>query len=1008
MRMIPLILLALATPASVVADERLDFSRDIRPILSEYCFACHGPDEATRKARLRLDLADSALAERAGGRAIVPGDVAASQLVQRITAGDPADIMPPVEVKHPLSPESVAILKQWIEEGAPYADHWAFVAPKIRSVPVPSTGASTSASTDARSNEVDAFIHVRLDREGVSPSPRANKETLIRRVTFDLTGLPPSEAEIDAFLADDDPRAYPELVKSLLVRDATAERLALEWLDVARYADTNGYSIDDHRDMWPWRDWVIEAFRENKRYDTFIVEQLAGDLLPDATLNQRLATGFLRNAMNTHEGGTIAEEYRVASIIDKLDTVGTAFMGLTVKCAQCHDHKYDPISQREYYRLFALFNQTSEGGMGSDNGNTPPTLELGNDWGERNDIVAAHERRRTDLTVFLGQQFVDGRRAWEAGLEPIGDLDPASARGPHEVFTAADARWVWAPDVSDGDSLRVTRSLVLDAVPKVAELAISCDNRAEVFLNGDRLTTVDPWMKPFHGDVTDRLRVGENTLRIEASNQGGVAGLLVGLVDEEDQRLLSTTAAWTFTREAGDANGLASEGVMKDLGSYGAAPWGHFASPKSPALEARRVAELPEEERDHDDWRALLEVFAHTLDSGNRTLLERQLLAIKGEMRLIDRFLKQRNPNVMVLDEGDDRATRMLMRGQYDQPGEEVSAGVPAFLSWPGLQSVTNRLELARWLTDERHPLTARVTVNRYWQMLMGRGLVETSEDFGSQGAWPSHPELLDWLAVSFMEHGWDVRWLLETILMSSTYQQSSRFTDELRERDPNNRLIARGSRRRLPGEAVRDGALFIAGLLSTRTGGPSVYPDQPDGLWRQVSHFGYPGFYSAQSFYPSVGKDRYRRSMYTFWKRTAPPPAMVVFDAPSRETCTVRRPITNTPLQALVTLNEPQFMNAARSLGARMILSSDGRPGRVPNIATAFRRCTSRLPSAAELEILRRAYARHLARYRTDPEAARVLTRSTAADDETVARLAAATIVASTLLNLDETLTRP
>ncbi|MEQ8765049.1 MAG: DUF1553 domain-containing protein [Planctomycetota bacterium] len=996
MRFTLLCVLMGAAVAPAAAQDTLSFNRDVRPILSEHCFSCHGPDAAHRQADLRLDIAESALAERDGVRAIVPFDSEASELVYRITAEDRFEIMPPADAHLPLSKDEIALLRRWVEEGAPYAGHWAFETPVKPSVPK-TTG-----------HPIDAFVDARLMEAGLSRSERAGREALIRRASLDLTGLPPTVAEVDAFLADDDPRAFERLVDELLTREQTAERLTLDWLDVARYADTNGYSIDDHREMWPWRDWVIRAFRDNKPYDEFLTWQLAGDLLPEATLDQKIATGFLRNAMNTHEGGTIPEEYRVASIVDKIDTVGTSLMGLTLECAQCHDHKYDPISQKDYYRFFALLNQTSEGGTGAVNGNTQPTLDLGEAWGGRDDVIRSYQRREEDLLAFLAELFADRRRALEQEL--LERASPAEEmplpRGAHEIFAAAMPKWVWAPDVRDDDSLTVERAFHLESVPASAWLAISGDNRAELHLNGQRLGVVDPWMEPFAGDVAAHLLAGENVLRVEASNAGGVAGLLVALVDEGDTAILATDETWRFSR-GNAANGLARGGEMKELGPYGAAPWGHFAaSGASPEIRLPKLAAIPEVERSFEQWRPLLERLGKSLEEPERTLLHRQLGAIEGELKLVRERLKSRRATVMVLDSGKPRPTPMLDRGSYDRPGEVVEPGVPAFLEGPGQRPVTNRLELARWLTDAKHPLTARVAVNRYWQMLMGTGLVETAEDFGSQGSWPSHPELLDWLAVSFVEHGWNVRWLLKTIVLSEAYRQSSRVTAELRERDPYNRLLARSSRVRLPAEHVRDNALFIGGLLSMRVGGPSTYPDQPDGLWRQASHFGYPGFFSAQSFYPSVGEDRFRRSLYTFWKRTAPPPALTAFDAPNREVCTVRRPRTNTPLQALVTLNEPQFMEAARALGERMFQSEGGRE--VPDIVTAFRACTGRVPSDAERALLEEAYDRHLRRYLAEPAAAVALTRSEAGDDESRARLAAATLIASTLLNLDETITRP
>ena len=579
-------------------------------------------------------------------------------------------------------------------------NHWAFKAPKASAVPA-GDGAP-----------IDRFIDAALRQRRWKAAPEADRPTLIRRLSLDLRGLPPTLEQVDRFVADQSPGAYEKLIDRMLADPATAERLTLDWLDAARYADTNGYSIDDHRDMWAWRDWVIAAFKANMPYDRFLTEQLAGDLLPNATDAQKIATGFLRNGMNTHEGGTIAEEYRVAYIVDKIDTVGTALMGLTLKCAQCHDHKYDSISQEEYYRFFAFFNTSSEGGKGAANGNTAPK-------------IATHSPLR----------------------------DPQAMK----------------QDLSE------------------------------------RLATLD---------------------RLRKEGKG---------------------------------------------------------------------------------------VFAKTVDV-ERAVLEKQI--------------KSGKTSVMVMDhKAGRRPTHVLIRGQYDKKGKRVEPGVPSILPPLKAQNADQptRLDLARWLVRSDHPLAARVAVNRYWQMVFGTGLVPTPEDFGTQGTPPSHPKLLDWLAADFQKNGWDVRRLLKQIVLSETYRRRSEVTETMRSADPTNRFLARSPRYRLAAELIRDNALAIGGLLDRTIGGPSVYPDQPEGLWRQVSHYGYPKPFTAQIYLPGGPKARHRRSMYTVWKRTAPPPDLAIFDAPTRETCSVRRQSTNTPLQALVTLNDPQFLEAGRALAQRLIQSCHG-----------------------------------------------------------------------------------
>jgi hypothetical protein len=769
----------LALSSSAVAGD-LEFNRDIRPILSENCFHCHGPDEETRESKLRLDIREGALKTEA----IIPGRPKDSEVIYRITTEDEDDLMPPPEHHLELTKKDIATLEKWIREGAEYQKHWSFEKPQ--------------ASRNGPIREiVDAELRSRLKNEGIKTSPEANRETIIRRLSLDARGLPPTLAEIDAFVADNSPDAYESLVDHFLASSQTAERLTLDWLDVARFSDTNGYSIDDHRDMWGWRDWVIHAFVTNKRYDVFLTEQLAGDLIPDATSKQVMATGFLRNSMNTHEGGTISEEYRVAYIADKIDTVSSTFMGLTMKCAQCHNHKYDPISQKDYYRFYAFFNSATEHGKGATNGNTAPFIQV------------------------------------ESPLIEISEVQQA----------------------------------LIERAERIRELR-------------NKLKQADP-EKPLNKRLHKSL------------------GIELGILEKQ----------------------------LKD--------------------------------------------------SGKTT--------------------------VMVMDSPGTRKTHILMRGEYDNPGEAVTAGVPELFAQLPEDQPSDRLALARWLTSADNPLTARVAVNRYWQMIFGTGLVRSAEDFGSQGEWPSHQALLDTLAVRFQEGGWNVSALLKEMFMSETYRQRSDISHQMLKADPQNRLLARAPRTRLPAELVRDNALAISGQLNLQIGGPSVFPEQPDGLWRQVSHFGY-GAFTAQAYYPDAGEKTRRRSMYTFWKRTAPPPSLSIFDAPTRETCTVRRLQTNTPLQALVLLNDPQYVKAAGALARRMV--EEGGESAESRIAHAFRLATARHPDTAELDVLTSAHAREKGRFNADAAALSDLlnfSENTGGD----ADLAALTMVASTILNLNETITK-
>ncbi len=838
---VSLILPAIARAADV------NFNRDVRPILAARCFKCHGADGEHREADLRLDVAEEATLDRGGYAAIVAGAPDASELIARIATDDESLRMPPVDDGPPLSAEEIATLRGWIASGAEYQPHWAFIPPAQAPLP--------ESNSDWPANEIDRFVLARLESEGLPPSPRADRRTLVRRVYLDLTGLPPSIAEVDAFLADEEAGAYERLVDRVLASPRCAERLAVAWLDAARYADTNGFSIDDHREMWAWRDWVIDAYLRNMPYDEFLRDQLAGDLLPSATPLQQLATAFLRNSMNTHEGGTLAEEYHVISIADKVDAAATCFLGLTMKCAQCHDHKYDPITQRDYYRFFALLNDSTEPGHGARNGNTEPTIPVESPLTTPDQFRAQMDRRIADLErqlVELTPELREARLAWAAG-----------------------------------------------------EL--------------------------------DRLRQLSGSQSLDAEATALRAALECGPADRTAEQRATVFAAF-------------------------------------------RRAHLP---------------------------AQQYAASIEEELR-IARAAHELGGRVMVMDhKAADRPTHLLARGQYDQPGEIVEPGVPRQIAGELRMAVGNRLELAAWMTDPRHPLTARVAVNRAWQLLFGVGLVETSEDFGTRGAWPSHPELLDWLAVDFVEHGWDGRRLLRQIAFSATYRQSSNVTPELLARDPANRLLARGPAKRLDAEFVRDNALAIAGVLSGEIGGASVYPEQPAGLWQAVSHYGHPEVFTAQAYYASTGVDARRRSMYSFWKRTCPPPSLAAFDAPSRETCTVRRGSTTTPLQSLVLLNDPQFVEAARHFALRTIAAGETTGAR---LEFAFKAALARPPSAQERSVFVTRLESLEARFTHDADAARNVVGEKdaggSAQDVDQAEFASWTILCSTVLNLRETVT--
>lgn len=780
---IVLTILSCHTDHSALADltssspEKVDFNFHIKPILSDRCFACHGPDDKARKADLRLDKEEFAFRVLDSIKhtfAIKPGNLKKSELYRRIISKEEDVIMPPPESNLHLSPYEIELLKRWIEQGAEWKPHWAFIPPQKASLP-------KVGEAGWPRNPIDYFVLACLEERKRKPSPIASKEKLFRRLSFDLTGLPPSPEELDAFLADSSNEAYERLVDQLLASPAYGERMATEWMDLARYAETNGYHHDFERNMWPWRDWVIEAFNRNMPYDQFVTWQLAGDLFPKPSYEQKLATAFNRNHRTTQECGSIDEEFRVSYVVDRTNTFGRAFLGLTVECAQCHDHKYDPVSQKEYYKLFAFFNQVPEKGVTkSFRGQPAPNLELPKEQVEEI------------------QQYI------------------------------------------------------------------------------------------------------EETIEREYAN----------------------------------------------------------ASTQDENQEYRPV------------WKEELEAMLQP---------------------------------VMIMQDMDSlRPTYVLDRGLYDSPREKVLPGTPESILPFGSDLPPNRLGLAQWLFDAKNPLTARVVVNRYWQMIFGRGLVNTPEDFGNQGALPTHPALLDWLAVYFVESGWDVKGLLKLMVMSATYRQATKTGEEQLTFDPDNQWLSRGPQQRLTAEMLRDQALKMSGLLNPEVGGPSVKPYQPEGLWTQVSS----GGRYQRKYMHAHGPDLYRRSLYTYWKRIQPPPAMVIFDAADRNQCTVKRQSTNTPLQALVLLNDPQFVESSRGFAERILKEGGNEPEQ--RIVYAFRWATSRKPDAEETKILLDLFQYELKEFQKHPDRAEHFLRIgeyPRAEDVDLAELAAYSVVANTIFNMSESL---
>ncbi len=1014
------LLLPLAAACTLHAQD-ISYNRDIRPILSENCFSCHGPDKRARKADRRIDTADGARAEIEGVRAIVPGDLAKSDAVVRIESHDADEKMPPPKSDKKLKPEQIALLKKWIAQGAKYEPHWSLIAPQKPALP-----------KAGLTNPLDAFILARLEKDGLKPSPEADKPTLIRRVTFDLTGLPPTPAEIDAFIADQSPDAYSKLVARLLASPRFGEKMAVHWLDLSRYADTHGYHLDAGREMWKWREWVIEAFNKNLPFDQFILWQLAGDLLPNATTEQKLATGFCRNNMVNFEGGAIPEEYLTNYIFDRVNTFGTAFLGLTVNCTQCHDHKFDPLTQKEYYQLYAYFNAVPENGLDGSKGNAAPVLQVPSP--EQQATLAALGKKIADAEKQFAELTVRAdaaQAAWEktvavqtppswtvlapaaakslsgaalavqpdhsilaSGANAGMDHYEITARTDRVAMTALRLEALTDPSLTGGGPGRASNgNFVLTGIDLEAQSVTDPKQTAKVHFvaaEADYSQATYEVAKVIDGVAQTGWAVDGNT-KHEARTAWFVAEKPFGFPGGTDLHVrLDFESAY-----AGHSIGRARLAVTADAAasSIGKAP---------PAIA--QILAIPADKRDGKQRETLQKHYRETVSPILKEPAA-QLEKLRAELKTVEKQV----PNVMVMQQMDKpRETHILVRGQYNQPGDKVAPGTPASLPPLPADAPPNRLGLARWLIDPQHPLTARVAVNRFWKNFMGTGIVKTASDFGAQGEWPSHPELLDWLAVEFTASHWDVKHLAQLIVTSATYKQSAKVTPEMKERDPYNRLYARGPRFRLSAEEIRDSALAVSGLLDARIGGPSGLPYQPEGLWQELSSRKDSGNWTAQVFVQSHGPDLYRRSMYTFWKRTCPPPQMQTFDAPDRETCTVSRERTNTPLQALVLLNDPTYVESARILAERMMTAGGATPAE--RIRFAFRLATARPPTERETTVLTELFQKQKTRYAASPtDALKLLGNGEAKRNPTLdpAELAAWTNVASTILNLDETVTK-
>ncbi len=972
-----------ANPVRPANARAIDFDRDVRPILAENCFACHGPDEKARKARLRLDVKEGAFTQREGRAVIVAGRSDVSELIRRVTNTDPEEVMPPPKSGRSLTPAQIGQLRRWIDEGAAWQGHWAFQTPVRPALP------AIRRSAWVR-NPIDAFVLARLEQEKLSPQPEADARTLARRLNLDLVGLPPAPEELSRFLARRDPEAYDRQVDRLLASNHFGERLAQMWLDLARFADSDGYHDDTTRSMWQYRDYVINSFNANKPFDQFTVEQLAGDLLPNATQEQKIASAFHRNGPTSSEGGADAKEYAARYAVDRVNTTATTWLGVTLQCAECHDHKYDPFTTREFYQMFACFNQVPENTLERSLHVAPvmatPTPEQ---QARLNALIHAAESVDDKLKTALetpDPKLDAAQMAWEKTLLAVDerfDLGPWHILGPFATTNQSAAYTTpFAPELPDAPDVLQARILPdwKDAGTNLAPAGLGAVYLSRI------LRATAPLELSLSLGSDDQLKVWFNRLLVAshagqrevAANQNQVPlKVLPG-----EHRLLFKLA----NRPAGSRFYFSTNEKEAD--------------PRYP--EARRIAALPPDQRGEPDRLGLRRYYRDT-ESADVAELKKQLAAAKKARDDFDKTI----PRLRVMADGaTPRPTHILLRGDYRNPGELVSPGVPAVLGKLPDDLKPDRLALARWLIQPQHPLTARVMVNRLWQMILGVGLVKTAEEFGTQGERPCHPELLDWLAVEFVESGWDVKHMLKLIVTSATYRQSSRMTPQLLARDPENRLLARGPRFRLPAELVRDNALAIAGLLDRQrpVGGPSVKPYQPGDLWREFAYGDSPD----KAYVRDTGDALYRRSIYTFWKRSVLYPAYAMFDAPNREVCTARRPVTNTPLQAYVLLNDETFVEAARVLAQRVAAEGPGEFDQ--QLGRAFHLALARPPSAAETRAMRSLHRELSAEFRRSPDAAEKLLRVGDAPKLATAdpaNLAAWTGVANAILNFDETITK-
>ena len=1038
--------------------EVVDFNYHVKPILSDRCYQCHGPDEKTRKAGLRLDVESIAFSKlNSGNSAFTSGNLYKSESAHRIIHDDPEVVMPPPEANLTLTNREKAIIFKWIEQGAEWKEHWAFLPPKKQ---------KSKTDNTLFQNPIDRFIKKRLEQEGLDFSPKASKAILARRLYLDLTGLPPSIAELDDFLNDKSYHSYENLVDRLMNTDAYAERLALDWLDLSRYADSHGLHADGIRTMWPWRDWVLKSFKENMPYDQFVTWQLAGDLLPEATQEQKLATAFNRNSPMTAEGGVIDEEWRLHYVFDRTETLSTAFLGLTVACAKCHDHKFDPISQKDYFQLTAFFNNIIELGMTGDDGEFGPLLPLSNKetQAKLDQLNEGLSNIKKEISITREQlkkvyQYSEElamktkakpELVFHSGFEQMGEIKKRrhSVDGKRDFYGKIDQM----PEIvtgikgnafkfsKDHDQLYITNKLIPNLEwtdPFSFSIWLNTSKRKEgssqsliansggkndlwrgweCYLDDQnkvnlRLINVAP-SNLIHVRSVDSLQLNNwHHLTLTVDGSGKTEGVQFfhngkeieteGVIDNLYKTIKPTYRDIEKGFVSAQRNliiGKSYEGSTGDYGLFtGKLDELKFFNGVLTPFEIQSIYSKNSKQKEEIQWPV---VQNHLIEKDPKILLLKKELKDNREQYL---QIYEPIPEIMVMREMEEpRPTYLYNRGNYNEPLHTVEAKVPGVLPAMDKNLPKNRLGLSKWLFDKNNPLTARVAVNRYWQMIFGKGLVATPNDFGVQGQLPSHPELLDWLAVSFSED-WDLNALIKKMVLSETYQQQSVTNPSIDQKDPNNLLLSRANASRLPAEIIRDNALKVSGLLNTKVGGESVRPYQPKGLWKEKNNFST----FLLEYKESQGEDLYRRGLYTFIRRTSPPPNMLTFDATSREVCTVKREVTSTPLQALVLLNDPQFFEASRIFAERIIKSKDTLEDQISH---GFRLATARHPKEEELKILIDLYKSQYQYFRQNRDKAyQVLSVGEKARDMNLysVKTAAMTMVANTLLNHNETYTK-